>query len=163
MEENQRLELQKMISENGTTDQTELIRTLKHSSILKSEIDKMIDLKAKYIDDSEEAFHLEAMNECSFLNMYYNDIYNRLRKDELNIEILYNFINVLKEIEDGKLDQHEASYKVGKLLKEIYVDSALKKAEKLDKLYPETKNVVNNGIEIDWKTFKKNMKIKNKK
>jgi hypothetical protein len=29
--------------------------------------------------------------------------------------------------------QHEASVEVGKLLKQIYIDSALKKSEKLDK------------------------------
>jgi hypothetical protein len=154
MDFNERLELQKMISVNGTTDQTEMIRRLKHSSILRSEINRMLDLKVEYIDDPEQ-LNLEAMMECAFLNTYYNDIYNRLRKDELNIEILFNFLDVLKEVEDGKLDQHEASYKVGKVLKEIYVDSALRKAEKLDKLYPEEKVEENKGIDINWKTYKK--------
>ena len=41
-------------------------------------------------------------------------------------------IRILREIEDGKLDQHEGSFKVGKILKSIYVDSALKRSEKLD-------------------------------
>ena len=35
-------------------------------------------------------------------------------------------------IEDEKVDQHEASVLVGKLLKELYVDSALKKCRKMD-------------------------------
>ena len=34
---------------------------------------------------------------------------------------------ILKRIEDGELDQHEGSYEVGKILKELYVDSALRK------------------------------------
>jgi hypothetical protein len=38
----------------------------------------------------------------------------------------------LRDIEDGKLDQHEGSFEVGKILKSIYVDSALKRAENLD-------------------------------
>jgi len=41
-------------------------------------------------------------------------------------------IRVLREIEDGKLDQHEGSFKVGTILKRIYVDSALKRSENLD-------------------------------
>jgi hypothetical protein len=38
----------------------------------------------------------------------------------------------LKKIEDQEIDQHEGSYEVGMLLKKIYVDSALKKANKLN-------------------------------
>ena len=46
--------------------------------------------------------------------------------------MLNKFLNVLKQIEDGKIDQHEGSYMVGTILKEIYIDSALKKAEKTE-------------------------------
>ena len=35
-------------------------------------------------------------------------------------------INVLKNIEEGDVDQHEGSVVVGKILKEMYIDSALK-------------------------------------
>jgi hypothetical protein len=41
-------------------------------------------------------------------------------------------IQILRDIEDGKLDQHEGSFEVGKILKKIYIDSALKRAENLD-------------------------------
>jgi hypothetical protein len=41
-------------------------------------------------------------------------------------------IKILREIEDGKLDQHEGSFEVGKILKSIYIDSALKRSENLD-------------------------------
>jgi len=149
----ERLELQKMVAINGTTDQTDLIRRLKHSTILRNDINKMIDLKAEYIDDPE-SLNLQGMLECPFLNTYYNDIYNRLRKDELNIDILFKFLDALQEIEDGKVDQHDASFKVGKLLKEIYVDSALRKAEKLDKLFPEEEKQENKGLDITWKKYK---------
>ena len=59
------------------------------------------------------------------------DIYNKIRKDEIDMTILLKFLDVLKKIEDNELDQHEGSFEVGKLLKELYVDSALRKAEKL--------------------------------
>ena len=38
-------------------------------------------------------------------------------------------INVLKNIEEGDVDQHEGSVVVGKILKEMYIDSALKQEE----------------------------------
>ena len=38
MNDNQRLHLQKMITENNVVDQTELIRQLKHSQILRNEV-----------------------------------------------------------------------------------------------------------------------------
>jgi hypothetical protein len=46
--------------------------------------------------------------------------------------MLFSFIDILEKIEQGKLDQNEASVEVGTILKKIYVDSALKKADKLN-------------------------------
>ena len=46
--------------------------------------------------------------------------------------IMDKFIDVLEKIEDGELGQHEGANEVGKLLKKIYIDSALKQADKLD-------------------------------
>jgi hypothetical protein len=62
---------------------------------------------------------------------------------------------VLKNIEDGKLDQHTGAYEVGKLLKSLYIDDKLDKAEKINKKGEKMENVpapiVNN---ISWKEFK---------
>jgi len=151
MNDEQRLHLQNMISTNNVVDQTELIRELKHSVVLRDEIKKLVLIREKYSGD-QDSIVLEAMTECSFLFTYYTDIYNKIRKDEIDLNILNNFLDVLKDIEDGNLDQHEASFKVGTLLKEIYIDSALRKAEKLnvDK-EPEYKGP---QLEISWKEFK---------
>jgi hypothetical protein len=43
-----------------------------------------------------------------------------------------SYQELLRDIEDGKIDQHDGAYQFGLLLKQIYVDSALKKAEKLN-------------------------------
>ena len=37
---------------------------------------------------------------------------------------------MLKEIEDNKIDQHEASVKIGKILKKLFIDSAMKNEKK---------------------------------
>jgi hypothetical protein len=88
-------------------------------------------LKAKYRNDQDK-INEEGMTECGFLFTYYTDIYNKIRKDEIDLKILNQFLNVLRRIEDGELDQHDGAFIVGTLLKEIYVDSALRKAAKLN-------------------------------
>jgi hypothetical protein len=155
MDESQKLHLQKMIAANNVEDQTELIRQLKHSTIMRNELNNMVLMKAKYRDDPEK-IHLECMNECNFLFTYYTDIYNKIRKDEIDITILNQFLDVLQKIEEGELDQHEGSFQVGTLLKKLYVDSALRKAEKLDE--ENSSNTVEPKkpmIEISWKQYKK--------
>ena len=155
MDDNQRLHLQKMITANNVEDTTDLIRELKHSHILRENVNNLIMLKAKYQDDLE-ALHLEGMVECNFLFSYYTDIYNKIKKDEIDLKILYNALDVLRDIEDGKLDQHEGAYQFGLLLKKIYVDSALKKAEKLNASAEET-GVEYKGpqVNVSWSQFKK--------
>ena len=155
MDNNQRLHLQKMISANNVEDTTTLIQTLKHSTILRENVNNLLMLKSKYAD-SPENLHLEGMVECNFLFTYYTDIYNKIRKDEIDLKILFNAFDVLKDIEDGKIDQHEGAFKFGTLLKEIYVDSALKKAEKLDALAENNVSEYKGPqVNISWGQFKK--------
>ena len=154
MDDKARLQLQKMIKANDVEDQTELIRELKHSHLLQNDINNLIMLKAKYRNDLDK-INEEGMSECGFLFTYYTDIYNKIRKDEIDLKILNQFLNVLRRIEDGELDQHDGAFIIGTLLKEIYVDSALRKAAKLnenqEQEYVEPREVVN----ISWKDFKK--------
>jgi hypothetical protein len=155
MDDKQRLQLQNMIKTNNVEDQTDLIRDLKHSQVLRNEINNMIMIKAKYRGDNEKIAQ-ECMNESNFLFTYYTDIFNKVKKDEIDINMLYKFLDILKKIEDGQLDQHEGSFQVGTILKEIYVDSALKKAEELDAAN-ETEKVETKkaNVNISWKQFKK--------
>ena len=154
MNEKERLQLNKMIKINNVEDQTEQIRKLKHSSILEKEIKELIILKEKYREHPEILLNESILN-CNFLYNNYTDIYNRVKKDEINIDLLFHFISVLSKIEEGLIDQHEGSFMIGKLLKEIYVDSALKKAEKLDKEHEIEKIVYEKPINIHWKQWKK--------
>jgi hypothetical protein len=131
MDDKSRLQLQKMVAANNVEDQTDLIRQLKHSHILQNDINNLLVLKNKYKGDQDKT-HMEAMNDCGFLFTYYTDIYNKVRKDEIDLSILNKFLNVLRRIEDGEIDQHDGAFLVGTLLKEMYVDSALKKADKLE-------------------------------
>jgi len=154
MNDKQRLQLQNMIKANNVEDQTDFIRNLKHSQIIRNEVNNMILIKSKYRGDDNK-IHEECVNECNFLFTYYTDIYNKVRKDEIDIGILNKFLDVLRKIEDGELDQHEGSFLVGSILKELYVDSALRKADKLnenEEPKPEPKKPEQN---ISYKQFKK--------
>ena len=63
-------------------------------------------------------------------------------------------------IEEHKVDQHEGSVLVGKILKELYIDSALKRCDNLDKEHETEKEEKKEGMKVGWKEFKK---IRNKK
>ena len=154
MDDKQKLQLNQMISENNVEDRTEQIRNLKHSSTLRQEVNELILIKRKYADPEE--VNLEGMIHCNFLFTYYTDIYNKVRKDEIDYIILFQFLDVLKKIEDGLLDQHEGSYEVGVLLRKLYIDSALKKAEKLNAQYDgdTPDSPVREVMDISWRSYK---------
>ena len=155
MDDNQRLHLQKMIAANNVDDNTDLIRQLKHSHVLRDDVNNLIMLKVKYQDDPD-SLHLEGMTECNFLFTYYTDIYNKIRKDEIDLKVLFQALDVLRDIEDGKLDQHDGAYQFGLLLRKIYVDSALKKAEKLNTETGEKeKEYKGPQVNVSWTEFKK--------
>jgi len=154
MNEKERLQLNKMIKINNVEDQTNQIRTLKHSSILEKEIKELLILKEKYREQPEVLLNESIIN-CNFLYNNYTDIYNRVKKDEINIDLLFHFIHVLSQIEEGIIDQHDGSFMIGKLLKEIYIDSALKKAEKIDNEYGKENIIYEKPVNIDWKQWKK--------
>jgi len=153
MDDKQKLQLNQMINDNNVEDRTSQIRELKHSEILRQEVNELVLIKRKY-EDPEEV-NLEGMIHCNFLFTYYTDIYNKVRKDEIDYTILFQFLDVLKKIEEGQLDQHEGSYEVGVLLKKLYIDSALKKADKLDAQYNNTPDSpVREVMDISWRSYK---------
>jgi hypothetical protein len=146
-----KLLLQEMIKANNVEDQTQNIRNLRHSELIRKDIENLLEIMKTTNDPNE--IHIEAMMGCNFIFTYYTDIYNKVRKSEIDLNILYEFLTVLGKIERGEMDQHEGSFEIGTLLKKLYVDSALKRAEKLDEKYKEEKIVVEKK-DIGWKKYK---------
>jgi len=158
MNDFERLNLQKMIKANDVENNTQLIRNLKHSNLILADVNELLKIKKQnstLAKSNSEMFDEMCINKCQFLFNNYTDIYNKVKKDEIDLTILVRLLNVLHNIEEGYVDQHEGSYEVGKLLKEIYIDSALKKAEKLDKQY-DNKIEEKPPLNITWKQFKEN-------
>ena len=135
MEMNQKMsrELDKLISNTDVEQTTDVIREKKHSSSIKECVNSILKIKKDYSRLPYTRIEEIAKSRCSFLFVNYNDIFYKVLKDEIDISLLFNFIHILEKIEKGILNQHEASYEVGTILKRIYVDSALKRDNKQDK------------------------------
>lgn len=146
-----KLNLNKLLEGSDCENNTMHIRTVKHSVSIRDDIRKMDVLKKQYSGDE---LKVKCECECNFLFNNYTDIFNRMLKDELDLTIMTKLLTILKMIEDGKVDQHEGSVMVGKLLKELYVDSAIKRGENLDKMYEKEAPVINEGKSVSWKQFK---------
>ena len=171
MNDSERLQLQKMIKTNDTEDNTVLIRSLQHSKLIWADVNNILSLKKKYaaLEKSDpDEFSTLCSGHANFIFTTYTDIFNKVIKNEINLDTLLELINVLKSIEEGACDQHEGSFAVGKILKEMYIDSALRKSENNDLLNGNQSEhlttVGEDTIEepiieenISWKEYRKNM------
>jgi len=153
----ERLNLRKLMTEMNYTDNTSNIRRLKHSVKIRDDIRKIEALKKEYPDMRArypEKFFNIVYAECAFLYDNYIDIFTRVMKDEIDTTIMWKLLIVMKCIEDGVLEQQEGSVRIGKLLKELYLDSAVKRADSLDAEYSNNKEPVNDGKKISWLNYK---------
>ena len=148
LSDNDRFQLKKMIEANGVEDQTLKIRENKHSSEIRRCIQVIVDQKNRGLNKSD----LEAAisSDCGFLFYHYFEIYNMVLKVVLNdgnLTILNQLLGVLEQIESGSCDQHEGSFLVGKLLKEIYIDGIVRDTNET--------TVRTEPKEITWNGYKK--------
>jgi hypothetical protein len=154
-----RLNLQKLIDGTQAEDNTAHIRKIKHSTLIRDDIRRIDTLyNTRSSEMSKDEFRELCICECTFLYNNYTDIFNKMVKQEINLTTMTKLLIILKLIEDEKIDQHEASVRVGTLLKEMYVDAALKRAENLDKEYADSAAadaaVKKEPIQISWKEYK---------
>jgi hypothetical protein len=155
---NDKLQLQEMIKTNDVEDKTDLIRATKHSKLIREQVKLLEQLKQDYSElhkSNFQEFDTLTVEKCHFLFQNYTDIYNKVLKNEINLDILNKFIDALELIENGEVDQHEASVKVGTFLKELYVDSALRKTEKMDAENSNNDDEKNDIMEISWSEYKR--------
>tara|TARA_B100000900_G_C20501766_1_gene684063 strand:+ start:469 stop:954 length:486 start_codon:yes stop_codon:yes gene_type:complete len=149
-----------MGNQGDYVDNTNKIRNLKHSNMIKQNMRDISYLRSKHynlFNNDIESFKQICIEKNNFLFNNYFDIFNKLVNDEIDLNIMDKFLEILKKIEDGELDQHNGSVMVGEILKRIYVDSALKKGEKIDEKYKKPEEEVKEPINISWKQFKNKM------
>jgi hypothetical protein len=152
-----RKNLKKLVDNSDCQDNTEYIRQQKHSGLIRNDIKRIEIMKNVHKEirvNEPERFKDMCIEKCTFLYNNYTNIFNKTIKDEIDLDIMGRFLLVLKMIEDGKVDQHEGSVAIGKLLKDLYVDSALRRADKLDKEHEAEKVVPVEGKPISWREYK---------
>ena len=158
MNDTQRLQLSNMIKINDVVNVTDTIREKKHSELIFKDIKNMIRLKKDFSQlakSNSQQFGQMIESQCVFLFEHYTDIFNRLKKDELNLDIMYKFLDTLKKIEDGIIDQHEGAFFIGKYLKELYIDSAMQRGNKLDEEFSKDEQTTKiSPKKITWTQYK---------
>lgn len=157
MNKQESLDLKRLINETQCENNTENIRKLKHSVLIRNDIRSLENLKKTNVSLSKsnpDEFAEVCQQECNFLFNNYTDIFNKILKDELDLRIMTRLLICLKLIEDGNVDQHEGSVMVGKILKELYIDSAIKRGENLDKQHEAERVEPNSGKKMSWRDFK---------
>ena len=135
MDPSDRLHLEKMIQTNNVVDYTGEIRQKQHSRLIREDVKRMVSLARQYSrlkSSNPDQYDKILVSRCNFLFTNYTDIYNKVKKEELDLATLEKMLNVLGRIETGELDQHSGAHEVGKLLKKMYIDAALVKADRLD-------------------------------
>ena len=87
MDDKSRLHLQKMVKEYETEETTDKIRDVKHSKLIKQDVETMIHLKRKYTRMDTSTLLTMAQNQCGFLWKNYTNIFNKLFNDYLDLNI----------------------------------------------------------------------------
>lgn len=152
-----RLNLERMIKEYKPEETTDKIRTLKHSQKIHQDVERMLKIQKDYKRLDFKTQERMIQKQCNFLYTHYFNLFNRLVKKELDLNILYKLILTLQKIENGELDQHEASVHVGQILKKMYIDSAVRKQKKMEHTESKkTKKVMRKAKKISWEDYKKN-------
>ena len=119
MDNKQKAQLQKMIEEYGVQDTTQDIRDAKQSAILLKELYEFERFK-RTSRLSKYMFAEKARSVLSYWHSNYKSIFDKIIMNEIDMDILNTFVLTLKQIEDGQLNQHEASYKIGSILKQSF-------------------------------------------
>lgn len=158
----ERIDLKRLVNESECENNTDNIRELKHSTKILTDVCILEKLKReKPVSLKNDDFIENCKQKAEFLHVYYPDIFHKVLKDEIDLRILSKLLRVLRMIEDGEVDQHEGSAMVGKILKEMYIDSAVRHGENLDKEHETEKVKKEDGRRINWKQYKALQKIKN--
>jgi hypothetical protein len=151
----ERLDLKKLVNESECENNTQSIRELKHSKKILGDVCILEKMKRERpVSLSMEDFITECSQKAEFLHIHYPDIFHKVLKDEIDLRILSQLLRVLNMIEEGQVDQHEGSAMVGKILKEMYIDSAVRHGDNLDKEHEHEKVKKENGRRINWLQYK---------
>lgn len=161
MDDNQRVELSKLLNHYNTEETTSKIRELKHSRRIREDVGTIQKIRRDYhklLSSNVSMYKQICQTRASFLYANYTNIFHKVVNDELDLRVLSQFIIILERIEKGQIDQHEGSYEAGLLLKKMFVDSALKKEENREKKKKRNNKNASKEVKpkkLSWSDYKK--------
>ena len=157
LDQNDKMNLKNLVAKMGAEDNTENIRKWKHSTRIRDDIRTLDTLtqeqsQLKYINPDQ---YVELCKKTApFLFENYQDLFKRMIRRELDLTIMTKLLVILKLIEDDKVNQHEGAAMFAKILKELYIDSAVKHGDNIDKEHQTNDLEKSVGKEISWREFK---------
>ena len=83
MNDNEKYQLKQMIEQNNVVDNTNTLRELKHSSVIKQNVERLLELKKIHADllvSDKQKFEEIALQDCGFLFFNYMQLYNSILK-----------------------------------------------------------------------------------
>jgi hypothetical protein len=131
MNQDHREKLNEMLKDNDdAVDNTDYIREQKYSDKIKLDVEKLMIFKSKHkelLATNRQEYDAKIKEECSFLFSTFPEVLDKLKEDNIDMKLMFQIIQIYRQIEEGKIDQHEASFMLGTVLKEIYVDTVISK------------------------------------
>jgi len=131
MNQDHREKLNEMLKDNDdAVDNTDYIREQKYSDKIKLDVEKLMIFKSKHkelLATNRQEYDAKIKEECSFLSSTFPEVLDKLKEDNIDMKLMFQIIQIYRQIEEGKIDQHEASFMLGTVLKEIYVDTVISK------------------------------------
>ena len=133
-------------------DNTDNLRKLKNSTLIKNDV--AIILKHRH----NNTIKIDSLkDECSFLYNNYKSIFDKLVDCwSWDIKILFKFIKKLEDIENSVCNQDEASYEIGTLLKNIYIDPVINQEDDDTEWIPCQVECAKEPVDISWSQYKAN-------
>ena len=152
-------QLQKLLNNVEAVDNTDNIQNKKHSTLIREDIVTLCTLKKNNPSLTYRELDNTCSSSCFFLFKNYTQIYNMLLKNNLDMDVFNELLNNLEKIENGELSQHDASIRVGQVLKSLYIDHVVKEKNESDKKFEQEqeekkKLQAKNIKDISWKQFK---------
>ena len=129
--ENEKNLLNDIIKEHNIENKTDYVVNNKKANIIRREFDALIKIKNNF---GHEKINM-SKKQAPYMYKNYKSIFDKIIKEDFNIELFKELIDILGKIENKKIDLHEGSFIFGKKLKAAFVDNYIYKdfSNNLDK------------------------------
>lgn len=118
--------------DDASVDKTDVIRDLKQSAVLRAEVPALLAILDKHYGccSLPELRNMAELAAPKLAEMHVM-LFSKMVKREISCHVVETFIATLEDIENGKINQVEASHIIGGLLKSEHLDPVMHGADVL--------------------------------